>query len=217
MFNDKISTPPTGHRLKPGAKIVLLLVGGAVLFCGFLTAVSRDGNPAVGISKELVPAIAALPVVTEAVVANVNPAPFPEAVSASVKAPLIRTEIWAWNAQMNYIYANGGPDTTRNSLMEKHGANLKLIRQDDTSQMQNDLIACAKELHDGASQCSAGANYVLIMGDGSRQFFAAVNPQLKKLDNSAGEYIAQVIGSTGYSRGEDKLMGPPEWTSDPQT
>jgi len=40
-------------------------------------------------------------------------------------------------------------------------------------------------------------------GDGSGQFFAAVNPQLKKLDNGAGEYIAQVIGSTGYSRGED--------------
>jgi len=64
--------------------------------------------------------------------------------------------------------------------------------------------------------CSSGANYVLIMGDGSGQFFAAVNPQLKKLDNGAGEYIAQVIGSTGYSRGEDKLMGPPEWKSDPQ-
>src|SRR5437016_13000929 len=54
------------------------------------------------------------------------------------------------------------------------------------------------------------------MGDGSGQFFAAVNPQLKKLDNGAGEYIAQVIGSTGYSRGEDKLMGPPQWKADPQ-
>jgi len=85
---------------------------------------------------------------------------------------LIRAEIWAWNAQMNFIYANGGVETTRNSLMEKHGANLKLIRQDDTSQMQNDLIACAKELHDGADQCSSGTNYVLIMGDGSGQFFA---------------------------------------------
>src|SRR5207245_5682143 len=126
------------------------------------------------------------------------------------------TELLARNDQMNDIYANGGPDTTRNSVMEKHNVNVKLIPQDDSSQMQNDLIACAKELHDGASQCSAGANYVLIMGDGSGQFFAAVNPQLKKLDNGAGEYIAQVIGSTGYSRGEDKLMGPPEWKSDAQ-
>src|SRR5438046_924975 len=216
MFDNKISTPPTGHRLKPGAKIILLLIVGAVLFFGFRTAVSRGWIPAPGIAKALIPSKAALPDLKEAVVANVEPAPYPEATAASVKAPLIRTEIWAWNAQMNYIYANGGPDTTRNSLMEKHSANVKLIRQDDTSQMQNDLIACAKELPDGSSQCSAGANYVLIMGDGSGQFFAAVNPQLKKLDNGAGEYTAQVIGSTGYSRGEDKLMGPPEWKSDPQ-
>src|SRR6266699_3838674 len=194
MFNDKISTPPTGHRLKPGAKIILLLMIGAVLFFGFRTAVSRGWIPAPGIAKALIPSKAALPDLKEAVVANVEPAPYPEATAASVKAPLIRTEIWAWNAQMNYIYANGGPDTTRNSLMEKHGANVKLIRQDDTSQM----------------------HYVLIMGDGSGQFFAAVNPQLKKLDNGAGEYVAQVIGSTGYSRGEDKLMGPPEWKSDAQ-
>src|SRR3989442_5534006 len=216
MFDNKIFTPPTGHRLKPGAKVILLLVVGAVLFFGFRTAVSRGWIPAPGIAKALVPSKAALPDLKEAVVANVEPAPFPDATTASVKAPLIRTEIWAWNAQMNYIYANGGADTTRNSLMEKHGANLKLIRQDDTSQMQNDLIACAKELHDGANQCSSGANYVLIMGDGSGQFFAGVNPQLKKLDNGAGDYIAQVIGSTGYSRGEDKLMGPPEWKANAQ-
>jgi len=72
----------------------------------------------------------------------------------------------------------------------------------------------------GSENCSApgcrGCPAVLIMGDGSRQFFAAVNPQLKKLDNGAGEYIAQVIGSTGYSRGEDKLMGPREWKADAQ-
>ena len=216
MFDDKISAPPTGHRLKPGAKIALLLIIGLVLFFGFRTAVSRGWIPAPGIAKALIPSKANLPDLKEAVVANVEPASFPDAATASVKAPLIRTEMWAWNAQMNYIYANGGPETTRNSLMEKHNVNLKLVRQDDTSQMQNDLIGCAKELHDGNSQCSSGANFVLIMGDGSGQFFAAVNPQLKKLDGGAGEYIAQVIGSTGYSRGEDKLMGPPEWKADPQ-
>jgi len=85
-----------------------------------------------------------------------------------------------------FIYANGGSDTTRKSLMEKHNANVKLLRQDDTSQMQNDLIACAKELHDGAGQCSSGGELCVDHGDGSGQFFAAVNPQLKKLDNGRG-------------------------------
>ena len=76
MFSDKISTPPTGHRLKPGAKIVLLLVVGAVLFFGFRTAVSRGWIPAPGIAKALIPSKAALPDLREAVVANVEPAPY---------------------------------------------------------------------------------------------------------------------------------------------
>src|SRR2546422_1452877 len=119
MFDSKISTPPTGHRLKPGAKVVLLLVAGAILFFGFRLAVSRGWIPAPGIAKSIIPTKANLPDLNEAVVPNVEPAPYPDAASASVRAPLIRAEIWAWNAQMGFIYANGGPDTTRHSLMEK--------------------------------------------------------------------------------------------------
>jgi outer membrane protein OmpA-like peptidoglycan-associated protein len=51
------------------------------------------------------------------------------------------------------------------------------------------------------------------MGDGSGQFLAAVNPQLKKLGN---EFQAKVIGATGYSRGEDAFMAPPEVKNNPQ-
>ena len=121
--------------------MILLLVGGA-LFLGFRTAVSHGWIPAPGIAKSLIPNKANLPDVKDAVVANVEPAPFPDTAQASVKAPQIRVEMWEWNAQMNLIYANGGADTTRNCLMEKHAANVKLIRQDDTGQMQSDLIAC---------------------------------------------------------------------------
>jgi outer membrane protein OmpA-like peptidoglycan-associated protein len=111
------------------------------------------------------------------------------------------------------IYANGGAATTKGSLMEKHGVNLLLLRQDDTGKMQEDLIACAREISNGASQCSNGANFVLIMGDGSGQFLAAVNPQLKKLGS---DFQAKVIGSPGYSRGEDSFMAPSEVKRDPQ-
>jgi len=62
-----------------------------------------------------------------------------------VPATLIRGEIWEWNAQINMIYANGGASTTKGSLMEKHGVNLILVRQDDTGKMQEDLIACAEK------------------------------------------------------------------------
>jgi len=97
--------------------------------------------------------------------------------------------------------------------MQKHGVNLSLIRQDDTGKMQEDLIACAREIAGGSSQCSNGANFVIIMGDGSGHFLAAVNPQLKKLGN---DYQAKVIGATGYNRGEDSLMAPAEVKSNPQ-
>jgi len=54
---------------------------------------------------------------------------------------------------------------------------------------------------------------VVIMGDGSGQFLAAINPQLAKL---GAEYQAKVIGATGYSRGEDSFMAPSEVKSNPQ-
>ena len=200
-------------RLKTGPKVILivLLVGGFVF--GLRKAAELGWIPTPGVMKALVPEKAALPDVREALVQNVEPVQLPSSTAANVPSTLIRGEIWEWNAQMNMIYANGGATTTKGSLMEKHGVNLALIRQDDTGKMQEDLIACARELSSGASQCSNGANFVVIMGDGSGQFLAAVNPQLKKLGT---EYQAKVIGATGYSRGEDSLMAPPEVKSNPQ-
>ncbi len=200
-------------RLKTGPKIILilLLVVGFVL--GLRKAAELGWIPTPGVMKALVPEKAALPDVKEALVQNVEPTPLPASTAANVRATLIRGEIWEWNAQINMIYANGGSSTTKGSLMEKHGVNLSLIRQDDTGKMQEDLIACAREISNGSAQCSNGANFVVIMGDGSGQFLAAVNPQLKKL---GPEFQAKVVGATGYSRGEDSLMAPPEVKSNPQ-
>lgn len=200
-------------RLRTGPKIILILL----IVVGFVFGLRKGAElgwiPTPGVMKALVPEKAALPDVRDALVQNVDPVPLPGSSTASVPATLIRGEIWEWNAQMNLIYANGGAQTTKGSLMEKHGVNLALIRQDDTGKMQEDLIACAREISGGSSQCSNGANFVVIMGDGSGQFLAAVNPQLKKL---GPEFQARVIGATGYSRGEDSLMAPPEVKSNPQ-
>ena len=141
-----------------------------------------------------------------------RPWQFPKTLAATVQNTLVRAEIWEWNAQQGFIFANGGPTTTAGSLMAKRNVNLMLIRQDDTNKMQEDLIACAKELHDGAQQCSTGANFVIIMGDGSGQFAAAVNPQLAKL---GPQYTVKVIGAVGYSRGEDAFMADPSVKKNP--
>lgn len=194
-------------HLKPQAKIALVVVGALAVIFGLRTLATYGIIPTPGIMKALVPQKAVLPDVKEAQVANVTPVELPQDVSAGVQSTLIRGEIWEWNAQMGLLFANGGAQTTKGSLMAKHNVNLVLTRQDDTNKMQEDLIACAKELHDGAQQCSTGANFVIIMGDGSGQFAAAVNPQLAKLGPA---YKVKAIAAAGYSRGEDAFMVPPE-------
>ena len=200
-------------RLRTGPKIILIILAVVLFVFGLRKAAEYGLIPTPGVMKALVPEKAVLPDVKDALVQNVEPVPLPTSIPANVRAPLIRGEIWEWNAQIGLIYANGGPSTTKGSLMEKHGVNLALIRQDDTGKMQEDLIACAREISNGSSQCSNGANFVLIMGDGSGQFLAAVNPQLKKL---GPDFQAKVIGATGYSRGEDAFLAPPEVKRNPQ-
>ena len=200
-----------GH-IKPQAKIFLVVVLALGAIFGLRFAAEHGLIPTPGIMKALVPQKAVLPDVKDAQVQNVTPVALPQSAPATVQNTLIRGEIWEWNAQMGLIFANGGPTTTAGSLMAKRNVNLMLNRQDDTNKMQEDLIACAKELKDGAQQCSTGANFVIIMGDGSGQFAAAVNPQLAKL---GPQFTVKVIGAVGYSRGEDAFMADPSVKKNP--
>src|SRR5271157_4078616 len=212
-----------GH-IKPQAKIILGIVAILALVFGAKTAMEHGWIPTPNIAKSLVPQKAVLPDVKDAQVQNVAPVALPQDTPAGVSTTPVRIAIWEWNAQMGILFANGGATTTTGSLMAKRQVNLTLYRQDDTSKMQEDLIACAKELKDGATQCSNGANAVIIMGDGAGQFAAAVNPQLVKLGtgysksnkgpngetDGGPQYLVKVIGAVGYSRGEDAFMAPPE-------
>jgi OmpA-OmpF porin, OOP family len=199
--------------LKKGPKIALCGIGALIFVFGLRSAAEHGLIPTPGFMKSVVPTKAVLPDVKEAAIANVEPFALPSDAPANVQATLIRGEIWEWNAMAGMIYANGGPTTTKGSLMEKHSVNLALIRQDNTNQMQADLLACASELAAGASQCSTGANFVIIMGDGAGQFIAGINPQLKKL---GAQWQLKAIGAVGYSRGEDAFMAEPAVKNDPQ-
>ena len=120
--------------------------------------------------------------------------------------PEVRFEHWAWNAQMGLMLANGGKQAQKDSLMCQHGVNLVLVREDNTDQMQNELVTFAEALKAGESNPKKGAHFVAIMGDGGAQFLKGLDDKLGKL---GPDYVAVVVGSAGYSRGEDKLMGPP--------
>lgn len=127
--------------------------------------------------------------------------------------PEVRFYHWAWNAQMGMMLANGGKQAQKDSLMCKHGVNLVLVREDNTDQMQNQLVTFAEGVKKGESNPKDGAHFVAIMGDGSAQFLKGVDDRLGKL---GPDYMAVVVGSAGYSRGEDKLMGPQAWRDNPQ-
>jgi OOP family OmpA-OmpF porin len=199
-------------HVKPQAKIVLVMVAVVVLVFVLRILASHGIIPTPGILKSVIPPKVVLPDVKDAQVSNVVPAELPQTSVASVSTTLIRGDVWEWNAEMGLNFANGGPNTTVGSLMAKRNVNLSLNRQDVTDKMKEDIVACAKEIHDGAAQCSTGANFVVIMGGGAGQFAASVNPLLAKL---GPQYLVKVIGSVGYSRGEDAFLAPPEVKKNP--
>lgn len=129
-----------------------------------------------------------------------------------VNDPEVRLLGYAWNAQMGMHFAAGGPQATSGSLMCKHGVNFKFQRQDDNGKLQEALVAFATDLKGGDRQPTKGANFVTIMGDGSAAFLKGLNDELKRL---GPEYQAKIVGSIGYSRGEDKFMGPESWRDNP--
>jgi ABC-type nitrate/sulfonate/bicarbonate transport system substrate-binding protein len=135
------------------------------------------------------------------------------AASACTGKPEVRFYHWAWNAQMGMMLANGGKQAAPSSAMCKHGVNLKLIREDNTDQMQALMATFAEGLKKGEANPAGGAHFVAIMGDGSAVFLKGLNDRLRKL---GPEYTAAVVGSAGYSRGEDKFMGPAAWKADPK-
>ena len=109
-------------------------------------------------------------------------------------------------AATGLMHATGGKQSTADSLMCKNGVNLKLIREDNTDNMQAFMMSFAERHKAGEAQPKEGAHFVAIMGDGGANFLKGLNDRLVKLGD---EYLAVVVGSAGYSRGEDKFMGPP--------
>jgi OmpA-OmpF porin, OOP family len=200
-------------KIKTGPKLVLVVACAFLLFTSLKYAASHGILPS-SIGKILTPAKANLPDVKDAEIPNVKPVAYPSSSCQPSSSILIRGEFWEWSAQNALILATGGNCTTRGSLMAKYGVNLSLERQDDNSQMGKDLLACAKEIHDGQQQCSTGANFIVVMGDSGAQWAAELNPELLKL---GPDYGIKIIGSVGYSRGEDAFMAPPTLKENPQS
>ncbi len=144
--------------------------------------------------------------------------PTKEISSAVASKPLVRMAGYAWNATSAIIVANGGPKTTKGSLMEKNGVNLEIIRQDWLTELRNMQMKFIEEFDKGEAFPSSdkSAFGIMIMGDGAPFYISSAQ---KSLDEKYGKdkYHVQVMGAIGMSFGEDKLIGPPSWKSNPQS
>lgn len=197
-------------RVKKGPFILLAVVAAGGAFYGLKSYVgSLPGHEAVA------PKVADLPTAPAAAPAAPNAVaevPLPSSALAG-KGIDVRVVEWAWNAQMAFNYANGGPDTTQGSLMAAHNINMHFTRENDSSKMAAQLALLAQDVAKGVDNPTTGAHFVTQMGDGTPSWFAGLNDGLKKI---CADCTAETVGVLGYSRGEDKFMGPQAWKDNPQ-
>jgi len=203
-------------KLTPLSKVIVLVLLVAVGYVGlrqFAPGLLSRVAPEARVQEGVIPSKADLPNLEPSDnPSNVAAAPIPGSEPGCTDKPEVRFFHWAWNAQLGAMFATGGPQAAKGSLMCQKGVNLRFIREDDVVKMQEGLIAMATELSKGNPNPSSGTHFVAIMGDGAASFLKGLNDTLKRL---GPEYTAKVVGSAGYSRGEDKFMGPPEWKATP--
>jgi len=142
-----------------------------------------------------------------------------EKVSSEVsKLPLVRISGYGWNGQTPIITANGGPRTTKGSLIEKNGVNLEILRQDWLSELKTNQMKFIEEFDAGQEFPSSDKSSfgIIIMGDGAPFYISTMQTSLNEKFGK-DKYHVQVVGAFGMSNGEDKLIGPKEWRSNPKT
>jgi outer membrane protein OmpA-like peptidoglycan-associated protein len=142
--------------------------------------------------------------------------PLPTTEISISSKPLVRIGGYAWNAQSGIIAANGGPRTTKGSLMEQNGVKLEIVRQDWLSELRNLHMKFVEEFDRGQDFPKEGVAGIMIMGDGVPFYISSVQQALDD-KYGKGKYTLQVVGAVGLSYGEDKLIGPPSWKMNPQS
>lgn len=200
--------------LKTGPKRVLVVLAFAGALYGYKEAAYYGYVPRPNALKSVVPLkVEMIDAEVLAHKADVKALPLPSSSVSGISGPVVRFQIWAWNANMAALFANGGPVTTKGSLMEQNGVKVKFERQDDSGVMRDQQIAFAEEYCKGGGEPTKGQTFVSIMGDGGAQYIAPANEKLKAY---GADCQLEVVTEFGYSRHEDSFMAPAEWKSNPQ-
>ncbi len=195
-------------KIKTSGKvlIIVLIIGG--IFCAKIFWWDKRPTEA-KVSTEIGHLV--LPDAPEAsLTGNASMLNMPSAELSGNGGTKIRWEIMAWNAQFPLMYANGGALTTKGSLMETANLQLEIVRQDDCNKSIADIVKFAQDYKDNPNTPGVFASY---MGDGMPAFFAGLSKELEPL---GPEYQPIAFYAMGKSYGEDKVMGPAEWKTNPR-
>jgi OOP family OmpA-OmpF porin len=202
------------QTIKPGAKIGLaLLLVAAIFFLFKYTHIADKFLPksksVATLDKVDLPA----EIGVSSTVKEVTALAAPSTEAANTSKPYVTWNQWEWNSQVGTHFANGGPQTTKGSLMEAFGVNLRIQRADDHyKETIPKMVECAKALQLD-KHTTTGVQFVSIMGDGAAVFIDALN---KALGTISPDLHAEILFSPGRSYGEDQAMGDAAWKADPQ-
>ena len=139
----------------------------------------------------------------------------PTDVPSNNPAPKVRFTGYGWNGASAWNVANGGPLTTKGSLMEAAGVNLEMIRQDNLDKIREVQLLALKEFDQGQNFPVSGSVGIWIMGDGA-PYYASTTQQVVDKMYGKGKYHVKIVTASGISYGEDKLIGPTAWKLNPQ-
>lgn len=122
-----------------------------------------------------------------------------------------RIDLWGpfWNGQVAAAYAMGGTQTSKGSLYEKAGLDIKFTWQDDWNKT---VAAFIKNANDIKSDMNTVPIFFTIMGDGGPGF-TVMTKELAKLGK---DYELIGVDFLGRSDGEDGFYGPVEWKKNPK-
>lgn len=195
-------------KVKTSGKVVgiLLVLGGLFAAKTFWwDKRPKDAKTSTEIGKVV------LPDIPEASLGNASvKLALPSAEPSANGGTKIRWEVMAWNSQFPLMYANGGANTTKGSLIDNAKIQIKINRQDDCNKSIADIVKFAQDYKNNPNTEGVFASY---MGDGMPAFFAGLSKELEPL---GPEYQPVAFYAMGKSYGEDKLMAPATWKANPK-
>jgi outer membrane protein OmpA-like peptidoglycan-associated protein len=189
-------------ELRPGAIILILLLMAGLIYAGLkqlgvIDQLIAKADPKSGERKSVV--LEGREKLEDISVSNLPPSAVkaPERTSDN---PEVTIGIWTWQTVSGLVDAVGGPgksgDYPNSCLCQAGITSTKLVVQNDTAEQIKALAAGQMHL-------------VTTTGDQAAVDIAGANKLLR--GNKA-----KVIWSSGYSFGEDCLIGPESWKRDPQ-